>query len=110
MHKMKNNYRVFIMIMCGMLFMTAMEDILNLLYAIIYGVAFILVLGSYLYITCKKISRNKLYFLHFLGILLLCIANFLSISNISGAILLSISLSISICGTFCLLIKTFNKK
>ena len=105
---MKENFRVFILITSGMLFMLAIDKILNFLYAILYGVAFMLILGAYLNITSDRISNKKLFSLLFVGILLLCVAVLLSIQETSAAILLSITLSLSIGGTFCFLLRNMK--
>ena len=100
MCKMKNNFNVFILIMSGVFFMISMDKILNLLFAILYGVAFMLILGSFLYIDSEKISNTKIICFHAIGVVLLWVANILLISKFSTAILFSISLSISICSIF----------
>ena len=105
---MKENFRVFILITSGMLFMLAIDKILNFLYAILYGVAFMLILGAYLNITSDRISNKKLFSLLFVGILLLCVAVLLSIQETCAAILLSITLSLSIGGTFCFLLRNMK--
>ena len=100
MSKMKNNFKVFILIMSGMFFMFSMDKILNLLFAILYGIAFMLILGSFLYIDSEKISNTKIICFHAIGVILLWFANILLISEFPTAILFSISLSIFICSIF----------
>ena len=97
---MKNNFKAFVLILCGMFFMFSVDKILNLLFALLYGVAFMLVLGSFLYIDSKKISDIKIICFHAVGVILLWIANLLLITEFSIAILLSVSLSIATCSIF----------
>lgn len=100
---MKNNIRSIIIVVGGITFMTAMDWLLNdILFAIIYGIAFCMIMGSFLYQSCTGIARKKLVFLHFFGVALLSMNNVLVFSNISAAILLSLSFLISVSGTYLL--------
>ena len=97
---MKDNFKLFELMFCSMFFMLSIDKILNLLLAVFYGVAFTLILGSFLYIDSKKISNAKIICLHIIGVILFWISNILSISEFSTAISFSVSLSIPICSIF----------
>ena len=98
---MKTNMRSVILVVSGIAFMIAMDWMLgNILYAIIYGVAFSLILGSYLYQEDIRISLVKKWMLHSIGIVLLCLSNILVISNMSAALLISAALSLALSGTY----------
>ena len=98
---MKTNYKSIILIIGGMTFMFAIEKILsNLLHAIIYGIAYMLILGSFIYQNEARITFKKKLILYFIGIALLVINNILVIQNVSAAIFLSLSFVISLSGVY----------
>ena len=81
--------------------MSAIEWMLsNLLYAIIYGISYTLILGSFIYQDEIRIKRKKKLILYFTGIVLLVASNIVAIQNTSAALLLSLSFVISLSGIF----------
>ena len=96
--------------MSGVFFGFSFEKISNLLYAILYGISYMLILGSFLYIDGYKMSNIKNRCFHIVGIIVLWIANILFFEKVSIAILFSFSLSIAICGAFFTIRKTLLEK
>jgi len=100
---MRNNVRSVILVIGGITFITAVEWMLNnLLYSVIYGISYMLILGSLVYQDETRINLKKKTILHFAGVVLLGINNVFVFSNLSAAILFSISILISLSGTYLL--------
>lgn len=93
------------------LLMTAIDLLLsNILYAILYGVSFCCIMGTYLNINIIEKKKKINITLHIIGNIVFFINNLLVIPKISTAILFSISVSILFCGTFIILNTIFNEK